>query len=136
MPLPTRPATTPLTPPPLPPAPPSARPPATCAHQSHPPPPPCRYYARGLFTNPIICNWDGLRGPGWGALQQVKGFIWGVTSLFCGSLDWPLRWMSGGVLANKVKVVRSSTQSYDPALASELWEASAEVAGLPKEAQA
>ena len=45
------------------------------------------------------------------------------------------RRLSGGWLGSATKLVRSSSQSYDKKLAAELWDASAEFAGLPKAPQ-
>jgi len=38
-----------------------------------------RYYARGLFTSPMICNLQGLRGKRHSFMQNVEGTIWGIT---------------------------------------------------------
>ncbi|KAG2501756.1 hypothetical protein HYH03_000256 [Edaphochlamys debaryana] len=90
-----------------------------------------RYYSRGLFTSPLLCNLDGYRGKGFSSGQQAKGLVWGLSTLFTSLWDWPLRKLSGGLLASTTKPVRSATQTYDAKLAAELWEASAEVAKLP-----
>ncbi|MEW5310781.1 MAG: hypothetical protein WDW38_002545 [Sanguina aurantia] len=91
-----------------------------------------RYYARGLFTSPILCKLDGMRGKGWGFKQNCVGTFWGVTAVVYGFLDWPIRSLSKFKLASKTKAVRSSTQSYDQKLAKELWDVSADVAKLPR----
>ncbi len=66
---------------------------------------------------------------------QVKGFVWGISTLVTSLFDWPLRNISGGLLASRTMPVRSSTQSYDANLAAELWDASAELAKLPAQPQ-
>ena len=38
-----------------------------------------RYYARGLFTSTMICNFQGLRGNQFSFLQNVEGICWGIT---------------------------------------------------------
>ncbi|MEW5307215.1 MAG: hypothetical protein WDW36_009623 [Sanguina aurantia] len=91
-----------------------------------------RYYARGLFTSPILCKLDGMRGKGWGFKQNCVGTFWGVTAVVYGFLDWPVRSLSSFKLASQTKAVRSSTQSYDQKLATELWDVSADVAKLPR----
>ncbi|KAL6750425.1 hypothetical protein V8C86DRAFT_2813036 [Haematococcus lacustris] len=87
-----------------------------------------RYYSRGLFNNPIITNWDGFRGKGTSWLQHIKGIIWGLTALQSSLLDWPLRKLTRGVLASGCRPVRSSTLSYDPTIAAQLWDVAAETA--------
>ncbi|PNW72029.1 hypothetical protein CHLRE_16g685400v5 [Chlamydomonas reinhardtii] len=90
-----------------------------------------RYYSRGLFTAPTLCNLDGYTGKGFGTGQQIKGTLWGLSTLFTSLWDWPLRKLSGGMLGGATRPVRSATQSYDAKLAAELWDASAEIAGVP-----
>ncbi|KXZ55707.1 hypothetical protein GPECTOR_2g1257 [Gonium pectorale] len=91
-----------------------------------------RYYSRGLFCSPLLCNLDGYPGKG---MKKVKSTIWGISTLFTSLWDWPLRKLSRGLLASKCKPVRSATQTYDAKLAAELWEASAEFAKLPPQPQ-
>ena len=62
--------------------------------------------------------------------------MWGISSLFLSLLDWPLRNLSGGKLFSTTKPVRSSKTSYDKKLGAALWDASAQLAKLPKEVQA
>ena len=88
-----------------------------------------RYYARGLFCSPMICNLQGVRGKSF--MQNVEGTLWGITSLFTSLLDYPLRAMTGGMLFSTTKPVRSSHASYDKKIARELWEASATLAKVP-----
>ncbi|GIL92709.1 hypothetical protein Vretimale_19417 [Volvox reticuliferus] len=94
-----------------------------------------RYYSRGLFCSPLLCKLDGYRGKAFGTAQNIKGTIWGISTVVISLLDWPLRKISGGLLARTCKPVRSATQTYDTKLASELWDASADLAKLPKEPQ-
>lgn len=90
-----------------------------------------RYYARGIFAGPAMTQLDGYRGKAYGVGQTLKGYVWGVSTLITSFLDWPLRRFSGGKLASGTYAVRSATQTYDRALARELWDASAELAKLP-----
>ncbi|GLC47990.1 hypothetical protein PLESTB_000047100 [Pleodorina starrii] len=94
-----------------------------------------RYYSRGLFCSPLLCNLDGYRGKGFSAGQKAKGLIWGLSTVFTSLWDWPLRKLTGGRLGSRCKAVRSATQSYDAKLASELWDVSAELAKLPAQPQ-
>ncbi len=48
-----------------------------------------------------------MQGTSWG--QHLIGIVWGLTSLGCSLIDWPLRNLSGGRLASKIRPVRSST---------------------------
>ena len=48
-------------------------------------------------------------------------------------VDWPLRRLSGGRLCQGVRLVASSPLTYDAELARALWDASADVAGVPRE---
>ncbi|KAK9809586.1 hypothetical protein WJX73_004402 [Symbiochloris irregularis] len=91
---------------------------------------PCRYYARGLFTSPLI-TW-GRVGPARGIWGHIRTYAWAARALTLSLLDWPLRYASGGRLASSTCLVRSSTQSYDATLAQELWDMSAELAKLPQ----
>lgn len=61
--------------------------------------------------------------------------MWGISTLVTSLFDWPLRNISGGLLASRTMPVRSATQSYDAKLAAELWDASAELAKLPAQPQ-
>lgn len=95
-----------------------------------------RYYARGLFRSPLICKLQGLRGKRYSFMQNVEGYVWGISSTVLSLMDWPLRRLSGGVLFSKTAPVSSSKFSYQKKIAAELWDASATVAKVPKEVQA
>jgi WW domain-containing oxidoreductase len=82
------------------------------------------YFARGLFAGgPVTAD-------GW--LPQP---LWKGAALLCSVMDQPLRRATCGTttLAG-VRPVKSSPESYDRLRARELWNAAADVAGLPQEA--
>eukprot|EP00850_Spirogloea_muscicola_P016140 SM000129S26127 [mRNA] locus=s129:86932:88652:+ [translate_table: standard] len=80
------------------------------------------FFARGTFAWPIFT----LPPPG------ILKYLLPVTGVFY-LLDWPLRRLSQGRWLSKVRSVRSSPNSYNVKLAQELWEAAADVAGLPRQ---
>ena len=58
--------------------------------------------------------------------------VWGLSSVVLSMWDWPLRRMSGGLLASATLPVKSSPQSYNTKLAEELWDVSADKAKVPR----
>ena len=63
----------------------------------------------------------------------IKQSAWTLTSTAVSLVDWPLRRLSGGKLLQGVRLVASSPLTYDAELARALWDASADVAGVPRE---
>ena len=53
-----------------------------------------------------------------------------VFQLAAGVLDWPVRYLSRGMLFSEVQEVPANPQAYDEKLASKLWSLSADIAGL------
>jgi hypothetical protein len=74
-------------------------------------------------------------GPSRGLWGQLSLAAWGANALLMSTLDWPLRYFSGGLLASRTVVVQSVKQTYDAKLGKELWEESARVLKLPIEVQ-
>eukprot|EP00891_Asterochloris_glomerata_P003244 jgi/Astpho2/3244/Aster-05765 len=88
-----------------------------------------RFYARGTFTSPVITSFrydSGLVG-------KAKFQILSIPVAILSALDYPLRWMSGGLLASRPRLVKSSPHSYNAELAAKLWDLSAETGGLSKD---
>ncbi|GAB4813415.1 hypothetical protein N2152v2_000461 [Parachlorella kessleri] len=88
-----------------------------------------RFYAKGLFASPWVTNWRGV--PTRGPLDQARGVVWGLGTIVCSLLDWPIRNLSNGRWQSHVRCVPAAPLSYDEQLAKGLWEVSAEVAGVP-----
>ena len=93
-----------------------------------------RYYARGVFTWPTVCNDWAVGGKSAGA--QLKAKLWGGATVALSFLDWPMRRWTGGRLAGKSAACKPGTHAYDARVASDLWEVSAEFAKLPAKPQA
>lgn len=88
-----------------------------------------RYYSRGLFCSPLLTNMQGVATKS--VLSKVTCMIWEINALVCGFLDWPVRKFTG--LGSKCIPVRSSSASYDKKIAADLWNASADIAKVPRE---
>lgn len=88
-----------------------------------------RFYARGLFTSPL------LTGISWqsAAVSKPKKWLWRVILSMHGLVDYPVRHLSEGALASKTVLVPSSVQSYDAELAATLWDLSADTAKLSRQ---
>ena len=69
------------------------------------------------------------------ASSPTQGDLWGASTAALSFLDWPLRRASGGRLLSASKVCKPGSHAFDPTIASEVWDVSAEFAGLPKEMQ-
>jgi hypothetical protein len=93
-----------------------------------------RYYARGVFTWPTVCN-DWAIGGG-SAAAQAKAKLWGAGTVALSFLDWPLRRWTGGRVAGKSAACRPGTHAYDARVAADLWDVSAEFAKVPAKPQA
>jgi hypothetical protein len=93
-----------------------------------------RYYARGVFTWPTVCNDWAVGGKSAGA--QLKAKLWGGCTVALSFLDWPMRRWTGGRLAGRSAACRPGTHAYDARVAADLWEVSAEFAKLPAKPQA
>jgi WW domain-containing oxidoreductase len=91
-----------------------------------------QFYARGLFASPLVTSWRGVPRKG-AAGDAVRGWAWGLVTLAHSLLDWPLRRLSGGRLLAQTRCVPAAPLAYDASLASQLWELSADAAGLPRE---
>ncbi|KAF8072396.1 hypothetical protein HT031_000055 [Scenedesmus sp. PABB004] len=91
-----------------------------------------RYYARGVFTWPQLCNDWALGGKG---LAKVKGDLWGGSTVFLSFLDWPLRKLLGNGLMGRTKLCRPGSHAYDEKMAAAVWDVSAEFAGVPAQPQ-
>lgn len=85
------------------------------------------FFARGLFASRLVTyNWES---PG---LMGYLGSIGHMGVTFCLSLiDYPLRRVSNNRVQAATHNVESAGQSYDAALARELWDATADIVGLP-----
>lgn len=89
-----------------------------------------RYYARGVFTWPQITSDWALGGRG--ALGKLKGDLWGLSTVVLSFLDWPLRRAAPGLAClSKARACKPGSHAYDEKVAAELWDVSAEYAGLP-----
>ncbi|KAL4459095.1 hypothetical protein ABPG75_013960 [Micractinium tetrahymenae] len=98
--------------------------------------PDLRFYARGLFASPAVTSWRGTpQDPAPGLLDRVRGALWGGTAVVASLLDHPLRRITGGRLNSSTRPVPSAPLSYDASLAAQLWDLSADAAGLPREPQ-
>lgn len=75
----------------------------------------------------------GNPGPQKGAVGSAVTAAFGLGALFHSLVDYPMRLVTGGMLASTTFLVPSSPQSYDAKLAKVLWEESAKVLGLPVE---
>jgi hypothetical protein len=92
---------------------------------------PHRYLVTSTTNTPTRTALPCPRAP-----PKVLYWVWALATLINSLIDWPLRRLSGGLLASRTLPVRSATQSYDAKLAAELWDASSELAGLPKDVHA
>lgn len=93
-----------------------------------------RYYARGVFTWPQITSDWALGGKGF--LGKLKGDLWGLSTVVLSFLDWPLRRAIPGLAClSKARPCKPGSHAYDEKVAAEVWDVSAEFAGLPKEPQ-
>eukprot|EP00878_Enallax_costatus_P001002 GHUV01001134.1.p1 GENE.GHUV01001134.1~~GHUV01001134.1.p1 ORF type:complete len:354 (+),score=120.84 GHUV01001134.1:515-1576(+) len=89
-----------------------------------------RYYARGVFAWPQICN-DWASG-GKGGLAKIKGDLWNMDTVFLSFLDWPLRKLFGSKgFMGRTKLAKPGSHAYDKKVAAAVWEVSAEYAGVP-----
>mmetsp|Transcript_69537 Transcript_69537/g.220143 ORF Transcript_69537/g.220143 Transcript_69537/m.220143 type:complete len:112 (+) Transcript_69537:883-1218(+) len=91
-----------------------------------------RFYARGLFASPVITWYGEKLGAGHKRefLDNIKFGMWGIFALGASLLDWPIRRFSGKRFAARTYPVRSAQQSYDEAMAAELWDKSAVKCGV------
>jgi hypothetical protein len=65
-----------------------------------------------------------------------QGDIWGLSTVVLSFLDWPLRRAFPGVAAlSQARPCKPGTHAYDEKVAAEIWDVSAEFAGLPKAPQ-
>ena len=87
-----------------------------------------RYYSRGLFCSPLLTKIQGVASKG--ILSKITCTIWEFNALLCGFLDWPVRKWTG--LGSKCVNVSSSTASYNKTIAADLWNASADLAKVPR----
>lgn len=91
-----------------------------------------RYYSRGVFTWPFICNDWALGGKS--GLKKIKGDLWGLSTVLLSFLDWPLRKTLGPKgFMGKTKKCKPGSHAYDEKIAAAVWEYSAQYAGLPVE---
>ena len=89
-----------------------------------------RFYARGLFATSLVSRWGpGDRRDARSRLEKATRFArlvaWGVATLACSALDWPMR-----RLFSETAEVPSSPGSYDERLGAALWEEAGKAAGL------
>ena len=89
-----------------------------------------RFYARGLFATSLVSRW----GPGdsrdaRSRLEKATRFArlvaWGLATLACSALDWPMR-----RAFSETAEVPSSPGSYDERVGAALWEEAGKAAGL------
>lgn len=92
-----------------------------------------RFYARGAFGWPGVTSLRGEvhRKRDWTLGERVRATAFNVSALVHSSLDWPLRWATGGRLAGATVPVRAAPAAYDETVAARLWEVSCEAAGVP-----
>ncbi|WIA15774.1 hypothetical protein OEZ85_002389 [Tetradesmus obliquus] len=84
-----------------------------------------RYYARGVFAWPQVCN-------DWAAGGPLRSSAWALNTALHTTLDWPLRrLLHSGHDLHRVVPAAAGSHAYDKQVASELWEQSADLAGLP-----
>jgi hypothetical protein len=68
--------------------------------------------------------------------KPAQGDIWGLSTVVLSFLDWPLRRAFPSVAAlSQARPCKPGTHAYDEKVAAELWDVSAEFAGLPKAPQ-
>ncbi|GAB4816237.1 hypothetical protein N2152v2_003283 [Parachlorella kessleri] len=108
-----------------------------------------RYLAPEAFTTPLLTGWYNPEGNhGWlgrlllkrdihasSLMGTLKQGVWIALAFAVAGVDWPVRQLSKGKLFSEVVQVESSPLTYDAQLASQLWNASADVAGIPREVQ-
>jgi NAD(P)-dependent dehydrogenase (short-subunit alcohol dehydrogenase family) len=93
--------------------------------------PPPRFYARGLFASPLVTVTRGA--PAGGAPgQRLADAVWAASAALHSAFDYNLRRLSRGRLGATTVPVPASPLAYDAALAAELWDASADAAGVPR----
>jgi len=92
-----------------------------------------RYYARGVFTWPTVCNDWAIGGKS--AAAQMKAKAWGAGTVALSFLDWPLRRWTGGRVAGASAACRPGSHAYDARVAADLWDVSAEFAKVPAKPQ-
>lgn len=92
-----------------------------------------RYYARGVFTWPAVCNDWAVGGKSAGA--QLKAKLWGGATVALSFLDWPLRRWTGNRVAGRSAACRPGSHAYDARVAADLWDVSAEFAKMPAKPQ-
>ena len=92
-----------------------------------------RFYARGLFTSPLVTSLRGVVSPTpeRGFPEKIRDAIFGVSALFHSGADWPLRRFSGGRWAAESRPVPAAPLAYDRELAKKLWEVSCDAANVP-----
>jgi WW domain-containing oxidoreductase len=90
-----------------------------------------RFFARGLFASPAVTSTRGA--PTSGLLDGLRNAAWGLSCLLHSTADWPARRISGAGWLARTAPVPAAPQCYDPSLAAELWDLSADVAGLPRQ---
>jgi hypothetical protein len=77
-----------------------------------------------LFNLPVTTPWGLARQGAWAAAAVAVAVFY-----------WPLRQLPGGRWAGRVVAAPSAAATFDPALGRALWEASAELSGVPREVQ-
>ncbi|KAK9867470.1 hypothetical protein WJX84_002915 [Apatococcus fuscideae] len=98
------------------------------SHQSVPPDQ-LKFWARGLFSSPLLTWYTPSPGP----LGLACRGLWGVSALLHSFLDYPTRQLSGGKLASRTVATWSQPQSYDEKLAKDLWNLSSDVVGVSRD---
>jgi WW domain-containing oxidoreductase len=89
-----------------------------------------RFYARGLFATSLVSRWGpgdarDARSPTEKATRFARLVAWGVATLACSALDWPMR-----RAFSETAEVPSSPGSYDERVGAALWEEAGKAAGL------
>lgn len=68
--------------------------------------------------------------------KQQQGDLWGLSTVVLSFLDWPLRRALPGLAClSQARPCKPGSHAYDEKIAAEIWDVSAEYAGLPKAPQ-
>jgi len=92
-----------------------------------------RFYARGMFSWPIITSLRGkvTEKKERSIFEKILDGAYQLSALVHSGVDWPLRKVSGGKIASETRPVPAASLCYDKELASKLWEVSCEASHLP-----
>jgi hypothetical protein len=90
---------------------------------------------RPRIRPPLVAP-ESLTRPPHPAPSKPQGDLWGASTVVLSFLDWPLRRAFPGLAClSKARPCKPGSHAYDEKVAAELWDVSAEFAGLPKAPQ-